>query len=156
MFERDAAVGAGIVERHLAVFDEKEAVAREAAARTRRDLLAAVRNAVEKCVAVLKSRDASQMAQLYPEATPEDRTNKQQLLSLMRQSAARLTIFGSPTVEEPEIDGESARTDFTAHLTWRGHFAGSVNRATTFRAMIASIGPEPQIGCRIVGKANLQ
>jgi hypothetical protein len=92
------------------------------------------------------------MAQLY---SSPDGGNRERLLGRMRAAAARLTVSGSPDIGPPQLDGESAHSDFTVRLTWRGNFGAPVNRVLRFRATIASVGGNSQIGCRIIGNAEL-
>jgi len=80
---------------------------------------------------------------------------RDRLLARMREAASRFTVAGPPDIGPAQMDGESAYADFTVHLTWRGNFGRPVNRPFRFRATIASTGSNSQIGCRIVGNADL-
>ena len=135
------------------VATEKDAAARDAIT-VRRNLLASANDEVSSCVAALRSNNAVRMAQLYSAASSE-RTNREKLLARMREAASRLTVSGSPEIGPPQMEGESAYADFNVRLTWRGNFGQTVNKVLRFRATIASTGGNSQIGCRIIGNADL-
>jgi hypothetical protein len=109
---------------------------------------------VNACVESLRSNNAARMAQLYSAPSSEG-GNRDKLLARMRQAASRFTVSGPPEIGPPQLDGESAHSDFTVRLTWRGNFGAPVSRVIRFRATIASTGGNSQIGCRIIGNAEL-
>jgi serine/threonine protein kinase len=111
--------------------------------------------AAGSCVEVLRSNNVARMAQLYPAATSQDRTNREKLLARMREAASRLTVTGSPAISAPQTDENSAYADFVVRLTWRGNFGQTVNKATTFRATIAPTENDSHISCRIIGNPAL-
>lgn len=119
-------------------------------------MVSEIRDAMGRCVEALRSNNAARMALLYVPAAPQDRANREKLLTLMRRSESRLSVVGVPdVVAAPEIDGESARADFTVRLTWRTNFGGRPEIPVRFRATIAPDGSESQIACRILGNADL-
>jgi hypothetical protein len=95
------------------------------------------------------------MESLYVASTPEDRRNKEKLLTLMRRAEAQLTVTGG-SVSPPQIRSDGATSEFHVGLGWRSSFGPRRSASIVFRAEFAPAGGGWNMTtCRIVGTPTL-
>jgi hypothetical protein len=121
----------------------------------RRKLESRIRDGVEDCYRVVRSKDLDRLARLYDPKTVADEDKLRRLSRILRTEPWQ-AVVGRRVDGVRELGSRSAAAEFSFRLTWRDSYGGRLSSQPIFRAEFTREGDDWALSsCRIVGSPKL-
>jgi hypothetical protein len=121
----------------------------------RRKLESRIREGVEDCYRILRSKDVERLARLYDPKTEADQEKLQRLSRILRTEPWQ-AVVGRRVDGVRELGSRSAAGEFSFRLTWRDSYGGRLSSQPIFRAEFTRDADDWNLSsCRIVGSPKL-
>jgi hypothetical protein len=121
----------------------------------RRKLESRMRDGVEDCYRVVRSKDLDRLARLYDPKTVADEDKLRRLSRILRTEPWQ-AVVGRRVDGVREVGSGSAAAEFSFRLTWRDSYGGRLSSQPIFRAEFTREGDDWALSsCRIVGSPKL-
>jgi hypothetical protein len=121
----------------------------------RRKLESRMRDGVEDCYRVVRSKDLDRLARLYDPKTVADEDKLRRLSRILRTEPWQ-AVVGRRVDGVRELGSRSAAAEFSFRLTWRDSYGGRLSSQPIFRAEFTREGDDWALSsCRIVGSPKL-
>jgi eukaryotic-like serine/threonine-protein kinase len=121
----------------------------------RRKLESRIRDGVEDCYRVVRSKDLDRLARLYDPKTVADEDKLRRLSRILRTEPWQ-AVVGRRVDGVRELGSGSAAAEFSFRLTWRDSYGGRLSSQPIFRAEFTREGDDWALSsCRIVGSPKL-
>jgi hypothetical protein len=121
----------------------------------RRKLEGRVREGVEECYRIVRSKDLERLAKLYAPRTVADEEKLRRLTRILRTEPWQ-AVVGRRVDGVREVGSRGASAEFSFRLTWRDSYGGRLSSQPIFRAEFGWDGEDwAMSSCRIVGSPKL-
>jgi serine/threonine-protein kinase len=121
----------------------------------RRKLEGRVREGVEECYRIVRSKDLKRLAELYAPRTIADEEKLRRLTRILRTEPWH-AVVGRRVDGVREVRPRGASAEFSFRLTWRDSYGGRLSSQPIFRAEFGWDGEDwTMSSCRIVGSPKL-
>lgn len=123
--------------------------------RDRRKLEATLRDGVEECYRVVRSKELDRLERLYAPKSVADEEKLRRLIRILRTEPWQ-AVVGRRVDGVRELGPRAAAAEFSFRLAWRDSYGGRLTSQPIFRAEFARDGDEwTMSSCRIVGSPKL-